>query len=225
MEHVAYEVCVESVSDACAAERGGAARVELCANLAQGGTTASLALTEAVRAAVRIPVVLLVRPRAGDFVYDDMDVGLMERVIRAAKSARVDGVAIGVLRPDGAVDDTRMAALVAAARPLAVTFHRAFDCVRDPFEALETICALGIERILSSGARPSALEGRVLLRELVENAGDRVTLVAAGGVRPHNVARIVAATGVREIHGSAHGAGGPTDEAVVRGVLAALAAS
>ncbi len=231
MERVAYEVCVESVSDARAAERGGAARVELCAGLLEGGTTPSHGMMEATRAAVRIPLFALIRPRPGDFGYTDEEVAVMERDISLARQAGLDGVALGILTSAGVIDTERVAKLVREARPLAVTFHRAFDLARDRREALEAVRSLGIARLLSSGGAASALDGVANLRELVLQAGEDVTIVAAGGVRAHNVCRIVAASGVRAVHGSASsgetvGFQGrrTTDERLVHGVVRALEA-
>lgn len=200
-----YEVCVESVSGCLAAEAGGADRVELCANLLEGGTTPSSGAVEGARAHLSIGLVVLLRPRPGDFLYDELELETLLRDLRRVRELGADGVALGFLCRDGAVDAERTARCVEAAAPLDVCFHRAFDHVRDPFEALETLAGLGVARVLTSGGAPSAEEGRARIAGLVAAAAGRLAVVAAGGVRAHNAARIVAATGVRELHGSASG--------------------
>ena len=239
---IGYEVCVEDAAGARAAERGGATRVELCANLPEGGTTPSVGAMAATRAATRLPVTALVRPRAGDFVYDADECAAMRRDVVAARDAGLDGVALGVLAPEGGVDRDTMRELIELARPLQVTFHRAFDLLRA--EDLEDVCALGCARVLTSGGAASALAGAALIHDLVERAAGRTTIVAAGSVRAAGVAELVRATGVREVHGSAMversgdsepagdvvlgGASGGgwrrrvTDEASVRDVISAL---
>jgi copper homeostasis protein len=242
MGRVLYEVCVEDARGALAAQRGGADRVELCQALPEGGTTPSRGALEVARARAGLPVVALIRPRPGDFVYDADELETMERDVRTARELGLAGVALGVLTADGRIDVERTGALVAAARPLDVTLHRAFDHARDLEEALDAALSLGVERVLTSGGAPTAEEGAEVLERLVERAAERLALVAAGGVRPHNVRRLVEATGVREVHGSAPAAAeapalgvalgsGPgggslrrrTDEAVVRAVVEALA--
>ncbi len=231
MPPVLYEVCVESADDARAAARGGAARVELCAGILEGGTTPSLGAMQTARAVVAIPIVALIRPRPGDFVYTDEETLAMERDVDAAKAAKLDGVALGSLDRAGAVDVERMGALIERARPLTVTFHRAFDRARDLREALAAVVALGVDRVLSSGGAADALAGASRLREIVELARGRVTVIAAGGVRPENVRRIVETSQVGEVHGSASATRIPlgfdgrrtTDEARVRDLVGALA--
>lgn len=225
-EPFVYEVCVEGVEGALAAERGGADRVELCAGLAEGGTTPSLGALERARSALTLPLVALVRPRAGNFVYTEEELAVQRRDVLAAKELDLHGVALGVLTAAGEIDVARTAELVELARPLRVTFHRAFDEVREPLRALETLVELGIERVLTSGGAPNAPAGSAMLRALIERAQQRITVLAGGGVRAHNVLELVRATGVREVHGSAYrlvdGARVP-DEAAVRAVVRALA--
>ena len=194
------EVAVDSVGSAVAAQAGGASRLELCAGLLEGGTTPSAGLIAACREHVAIPVFVLVRPRSGDFVYDEAELEVMRRDIAVARDLGVDGVVIGALRPDGAVDLERTGALVEAARPLDVTFHRAFDFTRDAAEALAAVASLGIDRILTSGRAATAFDGIQTLAEVVGAAGTRPAIVAAGGITEDNVARIVHGTGVREVH-------------------------
>lgn len=197
------EVAVDSVAGACAAERAGAARVELCAELVDGGVTPSAGSLAAARARVGIPLVALVRPRSGDFLYDDVEHDVLLRDIDAAKAARFDGVALGALTAAGDVDRARLADLIARARPLAVTFHRAFDMTRHPLDALDDLIELGVDRVLSSGQQRTALAGAELLARLVAHAGDRIAVIPAGGVRAHDAAAILDATGARELHSGA----------------------
>ncbi len=206
---VLLEIVVQSVADARAAEAGGAHRLELCVGLVDGGLTPPATLVEAVVAAVALPVVALIRPRAGDFVLDDGELDLMCADVRASRAAGVAGVVIGALTPVGDVDRQRMAKLIAAARPLEVTFHRAFDHARDPLAAFSTLGELGVDRVLTSGQCATATEGSALIAKLVatsakgESTHPRV--MAGGSVRPGNVAKLVAATSVREVHSSAGG--------------------
>lgn len=197
---VLVEACVDSVESAQAAERGGARRVELCANLLEGGTTPSTATIELCRERLEIPVFVIIRPRGGDFLYSDTEIEVMRRDIAGAARAGAAGVVVGVLRRDGSVDAERMRPLVEAARPLAVTFHRAFDVTRDADEALDALLALGVDRVLTSGRAVTAEAGIPVIARLVERSAGRLVVLAGGGVREHNVERIVRETGVREVH-------------------------
>lgn len=197
---VLVEVSVDSVGSAVEAQGGGAGRIELCAGLLEGGTTPSAGMIAACREQVAIPVFVLVRPRSGDFVYGDAELEVMRRDIVVARDLGADGIVIGALRPDGTVDADRTNVLVDAARPLEVTFHRAFDFTRDAAEALDAVVALGIDRILTSGRAGTALDGIPTITDLIQQAGGRPVVVAAGGITEDNVARIVRATGVREVH-------------------------
>jgi len=194
------EVCVDSVESAMAAETGGAERVELCDNLMEGGTTPSAGAIAAARSKLNIKLHVIIRPRGGDFCYSDVEFEVMKRDIEFAKHLGVDGVVIGILLPDGAIDVTRTRDLIELARPMSVTFHRAFDMTRDAFEALETLIGLGIDRILTSGQEPSVIEGLELIAELVKRADERITIMACGGVNERNIKRVVAESGVRELH-------------------------
>ena len=197
------EVCVETVTDALAAEAGGAARLEVCTALAVGGVTPSPGLLHEILAAVRIPVVVLARPRRGDFLYDSADFAVLERDVRYAREAGAAGVATGVLTRAGQVDTERCRALAAAAAPLSVTFHRAFDLVRDQDEALDVLVALGIERVLTSGGATDVERGADALRRLVARAGSSITVMPGGGVRSSNARELLRTTGARELHASA----------------------
>jgi copper homeostasis protein len=194
------EVCVDSVETALAAEAGGAARVELCDNLGEGGTTPGAGAIAAVRERLRIPLHVIIRPRGGDFCYSDAELDVMTRDVAVARQSGADGIVIGVLLSDGRVDVERTRALIALARPLSVTFHRAFDTTRDPFEALESLIDLGVDRILTSGHRPSVIEGLDLIAELVRRAERRIVIMACGGIDARNIVQVARASDVRELH-------------------------
>jgi copper homeostasis protein len=196
-----YEICIDSVAGAIAAEEAGAHRVELCAALFEGGLTPTLGTVRAALAAVSsIKVNVIIRPRGGDFIYDEHEVAAMEHDAALVREAGADGIVIGALTPEGTIDRPVVERLIAAAGGLPVTFHRAFDMTADPFAALEELVELGVDRVLTSGQDVSVLEGAPLIAELVERAGDRIIVMPGGGVTDRNVARIVAATGAREIH-------------------------
>jgi len=194
------EVCVDSVEAAIAAQEGGADRVELCANLLEGGTTPSAGTIQLARKSLSIDTNVMIRPRGGDFCYSDVEFEVMKRDIELAKRLDANGVVFGILNEDGLVDMDRTGTLVALARPLSVTFHRAFDMSRDPYEALEDLIRLGIDRILTSGHDLSALEGLDLITDLVQKAGDRIIVVPGGGITERNIKKIVEQSGVKEVH-------------------------
>lgn len=196
---VRIEVCIDSVDSALAAQQGGADRVELCDNLLEGGTTPSAGTIAVARKHLSIGLQVMIRPRGGDFCYSDVEFEIMQRDIAVAKQLGADGVVFGLLLPDGAVDVERTRALVELARPLNVTFHRAFDMTSDPFQALEDLIGIGVDRILTSGQEPSVLEGLDMIAELVRRAGDRVIIMPGGGSE-RNIKKIVAQSGVREVH-------------------------
>lgn len=175
------ECCVDSVESALEAVRGGADRLELCGNLLIGGTSPELPLFLRVKKLVDIPVNVLLRPRFGDFCYTEEEFALLEESVRAFVAASADGIVIGVLRPDGTVDEERMKILMEAAGEVPVTFHRAFDVTRNPFEALEACERLGVTTILTSGQQNTALEGKELLSQLVAGSG-KITILVGSGV-------------------------------------------
>lgn len=199
-ERVIVEICVDSVESAIAAERGGADRVELCDNLLEGGTTPSAGSIETARKRLSIGLHVIVRPRGGDFLYSEIEFETMERDIAVAKSLGADGVVIGILDAGGNVDKPRTARLIAAARPMSVTFHRAFDVARDPFAALEDLVELGVDRVLTSGQEPTAIEGAETIAELVERAAGRIIVMGCGNLNERNIDRFVSRTGVPEVH-------------------------
>lgn len=194
------EVCVESAEGAVAAAEGGARRVELCSALGVGGLTPSPGAIRAARERLSIGLVVLLRPRPGDFLYSRTELEVLEQDLAFCRDAGVDGVALGLLRADGRIDLWRTQRLVELARPMSVTFHRAFDLCDDLEHALEELVQLGVERVLSSGGEASALEGADRLRALVLRASGRIGIVAGGGVREHNVRELLERTGVRELH-------------------------
>ena len=194
------EVAVETLEAGLAAERAGADRIELCVDLDDGGTTPSTGLTAAVIAATKLPVFVLIRPRAGDFVYSDEEIDLMIREVETAGIIGVAGIVTGGLRSDRTVDAAQTRALIEAAAGLPVTFHRAFDSTIDVPDALEQLIDLGVTRVLTSGGAPTALEGADVIAALVNQARDRISIVAGGGIREHNVSDVIALTAVREVH-------------------------
>lgn len=201
------EVCAGDIASVHAAAAGGASRVELCQALAEGGVTPSIGL---IKQAVKVPGIkinVLIRPREGDFCYSDDEVSIMETDIRAAVDAGVNGIVIGCLNPDGTIADINLR-LIEAAGNCTVTFHRAFDLVKDPFESLEKIISFGCDRILTSGLAPSAIKGADMLRELRDRADSRIIILAGGGVNSRNAADLVRQTGVTEVHGSARSSTG-----------------
>jgi len=195
-----YEICVDSVAGVRAAKEAGAQRVELCANLLEGGITPSLGMIRQARKVSGIAVNVIIRPRGGDFLFNDDEFASMRADIEAAKAEGADGVVIGLLTAEGEIDIGGTRELVALARPLSVTFHRAFDVAADPFRALETLIELGVDRVLTSGQEPSVLEGLPLIAVLMTRAGDRIIVMPGGGITARNVERIVAAAKPREMH-------------------------
>ena len=194
------EAAVETLEAALAAERAGADRIELCVNLDDGGTTPSTGLAAAVIDATKLPVFVLIRPRAGDFVYSDEEIDLMIREVETAGIIGVAGIVTGALRSDHSVDVAQTRALIEAAAGVPVTFHRAVDHTIDLPDALEQLIDLGVTRVLTSGGAPTALEGADVIAALVNQARDRISIVAGGGIREHNVSDVTRRTGVREVH-------------------------
>jgi copper homeostasis protein len=194
------EISVDTLDKAIAAERGGADRIELCAELSVGGLTPPQELLRAVREKVRIPIFSMIRPREGNFVYSPAEFAEMKRSIAIAKEAGTNGVVFGILRKGGRVDVDRTRELVELAQPLPVTFHRAFDETANLGEALEDVIRTGAARILTSGGAKSAPEGAATLAELVRAARDRVLLVPGAGISVANITRVKEQTGAREFH-------------------------
>lgn len=201
-----YEVCVESADGVRAALAAGADRVELCAGLAVGGITPPAGLIQRAVSVAHgggMAVHVLIRPRGGGFVYRADEESVMTRDIRVAKEAGADGVAIGALTPSGAVDVPLIARLMAVARPLSVTFHRAFDEAADLGAAFGDVLELGADRLLTSGGAPTALEGADMIKSLTARSAGRITIMAGSGVTEATAAQVVQHAGVRELHFSA----------------------
>jgi copper homeostasis protein len=196
------EICVDSVESATAAERGGAQRVELCSDLLEGGVTPSAGLVSIVRQQIDIGVFVMIRPRGGDFCYTDLEFGIMQQDIRQARDLGADGIILGVLDRQARVDVARTRKLVELAGPLPVTFHRAIDMTPDPRAALEDVVATGAARVLTSGGAPKVTKGLAVVARMVETAGDRLAVMAGGGITPETIAGVAEATGATEFHAS-----------------------
>ena len=197
-----FEICIDSVAGVKAAVEAGAARVELCAALIEGGLTPSAGMIGRAVAVAdgRLKVHVIIRPRGGDFLYSEDEFAAMRGDIDAAKAAGAAGVVIGLLDSEARIDEARTAALIAAARPLSVTFHRAFDVSRDPFAGLDALIRLGADRLLTSGQEPGVVEGAPLIRRLISHAEGRIVVMPGGDITPRNAARIAADTGAEEFH-------------------------
>jgi copper homeostasis protein len=202
MKTLQFEVCVETLEAARAAEGGGANRIELCADLAVGGVTPASDLITATVAAVAIPVHVLIRPRDGDFVYSEAEFELMKSQINEAKRAGAAGIAVGVLLPDLRVDVARSRELVELARPMRTTFHRAFDETPNLAAALEDVIATGADCLLTSGGEANVLAGSESIARVCRLANDRLEVMAGGGLRLENLAEVVRKTGVAFLHAS-----------------------
>ncbi|HMO39476.1 MAG TPA: copper homeostasis protein CutC [Saprospiraceae bacterium] len=194
------EICVDSVVSALHAQAGGADRIELCENLAQGGITPSAGKIAQTKRLLTIPVMVLIRPRKGDFLYSDLEFELMLDDIQRAKDLGADGIVSGVLLPDGHIDRTRTAWLVEAAQPLPFTFHRAFDMCREPWLAIGQLAELGVQNILTSGLRATALEGIGHLRTFVALAGERLTIMACSELHPDTIDPLLEIEGLQAFH-------------------------
>ncbi len=197
-----FELCAPSLAAAVAAERGGADRIELCSNLPVGGVTPEPLLLEAVLAAISIPVHVLIRPRDGDFVYSASEFTQMRRQVEAVKAAGANGVAIGILLADGRVDVDRTRELADLARPMSVTFHRAFDETADLDEALDAVIETGADLLLTSGGAPDVMAGADSIARLRRRAGTRLEIMAGGGLRLSNLSEVALLSGVSCLHGS-----------------------
>ena len=209
------EACCDSVATARAAAAAGAGRVELCGP-GDGGTTPSLGLLARCRDAVSVPLHVMIRPHVRDFCYDADDLAVMLRDIESAKAIGADGVVIGPLRADGTIHREQVAQLVAHARPLRVTFHRAFDRTPDQMAALDVLLETGVDLVLTSGGAPTALDGADRLAALQARAGDRLTVLAGGGIRSANIRALLDRAPLREVHARA------TDPAIIRDLLTRL---
>lgn len=200
------EVCANSLSSALAAQEGGAVRVEFCDNLPEGGTTPSYAQLKLAKELLQILVYPIIRPRGGDFLYSDLEFRIMKEDIKVCKALNCDGVVIGILLADGSIDKARCAELIELARPMKITFHRAFDMCNDLEKGLEDLIALGCERVLTSGAAASALAGAEQIKALIKQAAGRISIMPGAGIKTENIAEIIRITGATEFHASAKSA-------------------
>ena len=196
------EICCGSIQSAANAKAGGAVRVELCQGLVEGGTTPSPATIDYAVKELGLQVFVLVRPRGGDFCYNELEIRTMEEDVAYCKKAGAAGIVVGFLHPDGSIDTELTRRFVELSAPLPVTFHRAFDRCPEPLKALEQIIDCGCKRILTSGCKPTAMEGADMLKQLVKQADGRITILAGSGVTPDNVLELKQKTGAQEIHGS-----------------------
>lgn len=196
------EVATSDYTTTQQAVSGGADRIELCANLAEGGTTPSFGTIKKCREDFDVLLYPIIRPRGGDFLYSNEEFEIMLQDIKMCKDIACDGVVIGMLDNLGNVDVIRTNQLVKAAYPLNVTFHRAFDRCKDPSIALEQLIECGCERILTSGQKPSIMDGISLVKELNDIANDRIVIMPGSGVRPQNIVEIKEKTGCKEFHAS-----------------------
>lgn len=200
MKNYILEVCVDSVASALAAFRGGANRLELCSNLMLGGTTPGISLFKEIRKHTNIPIHVLIRPRFGDFCYDEYEFNIIREDIRAFSAIGAEGVVLGILKPDGTINMGQMKVLMEAAKGMSVTLHRAFDVCRDPYQALEAAKELGINTILTSGQRSTCIEGKELLNELIALSKGEIEILAGSGVDAKVIKEIYPLTQVRAYH-------------------------
>jgi len=200
MPPVLIEACVEALEGALAAEEGGAGRIELCTGLEVGGLTPDPALVAACASRLAIPVFVLVRPAPGSFVLSPEDLDKLLRQVQSVKSSGAAGIVAGAVTTSGTIDRRALGAIIAAADPLPITFHRAFDQLTHLGSALDALIELGVSRVLTSGGAPSAVEGADRIKQLVIQSAGRIGILAGGTVRAHNVERLVRLTGVAEVH-------------------------
>jgi copper homeostasis protein len=195
-----FEICVEGIDGVVAAQEGGSDRVELCASLMEGGITPSFGTIRAALKLCYLPIHVILRPRGGDFLYSDAEFASMLDDARQIAKLNAAGIVIGCLTTDGRIDEVRMTALIEAAQPLSVTCHRAFDMTRDPEEALEALIRCGVQRVLTSGQRATAVEAIPLLKKLNQQAAGRIIIMACGELAPDTIAQVVRETGGQEFH-------------------------
>ena len=195
------EACVESLIDAIEAEKRGADRIELCDNLSQGGTTPSYGTIKLALSTLKIPVFPIIRPRGGDFYYTPAEIEVIKEDIKICKSLGVKGVVLGILTADKKIDFKTLAEFMELAKPMEVTFHKAIDELEDPTLVIDELINLGVKRILSSGTKPTALEGKDILNKMIEKSGDRLTIVVAGKVTKEILPEVSSLIPAKEYHG------------------------
>ena len=199
------EVCCYNLESTLYAQRAGADRIELCADRHHGGITPSYGVMEVVRKQIQLPVFVMIRPRGGDFLYSKPELDAMAYDIQMAKELGMDGVVMGVLQKDGQIDTSVMKELVDLAKPLDVTFHRAFDLTPDARQSLQALISLDIDRVLTSGQHHSAQNGTDIIKSMVVQSEGRISIMPGAGISEGNVVHILQATGAREFHVSASG--------------------
>ncbi|RXF69717.1 copper homeostasis protein CutC [Arcticibacter tournemirensis] len=197
------EICANSIESALAAQSGGADRIELCDNMSEGGTTPSYGTIKRCKDLLGIPVFPIIRPRGGDFVYTEEEFEVMKADVQMSKDLGCEGVVLGILTRDGNIDVDRCSELITLARPMQVTFHRAFDCCIDMKKGLEDIISLGCERVLTSGGAAHAYDGVDVIKDLVEQAHGRVIVMAGSGLDASNIRKMMGQSRVREFHSTA----------------------
>ncbi|MDP1842891.1 MAG: copper homeostasis protein CutC [Sediminibacterium sp.] len=202
-KNILLEICVFNTATAIAAAEAGADRIELCENYANGGTTPSYGYLKTIREKISIPVFPMIRPRGGDYFHTADEVNIIHKDILLCKELGFEGVVFGLLNQDGTIDKESTARLVAAAYPMEVTFHRAFDRCKLPYEALETLIECGCNRVLTSGQMPKITDGINMVKKLVEQADNRIIILPGSGLNSSNVVTIIKETGVTEVHTSA----------------------
>lgn len=197
------EIAVFNIHSAIIAANAGADRIELCENPFDGGTTPSYGTLKSAREKITIPVFPIIRPRGGDFLYNDEEFDVLKKDVLLCKELGFEGLVTGILMADGNIDIKRTARLVNLVYPLEVTFHRAFDRAKEPMEALEDIIKCGCQRILTSGQVPNAMDGKETIKQLVRQANERIIIMPGSGVRSNNIASLASFTGATELHSSA----------------------
>lgn len=197
---ISLEICVDSVESAISAQEAGADRIELCDNLTEGGTTPSYGAIVSARNNLDIGLNVIIRPRGGDFLYSDLEYDIMRRDIDICGESGVDGVVLGILRPEGTIDIDRSARLIEFANPMTATFHRAFDMCSEPLQGLEDVISTGASRLLTSGLRNKAVDGLELIRQLIVQADERIIIMPGGGIDETNITLAASITRAKEIH-------------------------
>ncbi len=194
------EICADNVESSVSAQYAGASRIELCDNLTGGGTTPSYGTIVSARNNLSIELNVIIRPRGGDFLYTDAEYDIMRRDIEMCGEIGIDGIVIGILRSDGAIDIERTASLIEFAKPMTVTFHRAFDMCSDPYKGLEDVISSGATRLLTSGQKDKAEDGMELTGKLVSIAANRIIIMPGSGINELNIEKIARTTGAKEFH-------------------------
>jgi copper homeostasis protein len=194
------EICTDNLISAIAAENSGADRIELCSDINEGGITPSFGMIVSVRDRLKIDINVLIRPRSGDFLYSDAEIEVMTKDIELCKKEGMNGIVIGILNSDGSIDTKRTSMLINMAKPMTVTFHRAFDMCSDPFTGLEEVILTGADRLLTSGQKNGAVEGSGLIRKLEESASNRIIIMPGGGISDMNILSLISTTKATEYH-------------------------